>query len=115
MLSEGDAQTYGRAAFNMMRHFNLAATQKALDCAAFVTTVFAMETPRIWQSMEARAQRRAQRRPAPPTGNVYDLHPHNPRAAAGSPASAPVAPQPGDGGIEGFREPDTDMPGEPVH
>lgn len=117
MLSEADAQTYGRAAFNMMRHFNLAATQKALDIGAFVTTVCAMETPRIWKSMEAKAQRRAQRQQQPPPqGNVYTMHPHQQRQpqAAGTPAGTPADPQPiGGGHVEGFRPDGVDDPHGP--
>lgn len=52
--SEGDA--LAKAASNVLRHYDLVASQKAMDIGAAITVAFAVYMPRIGRAVEARNQ-----------------------------------------------------------
>ena len=60
-MSEGDAKTLMVAAQNVMRHYSITATQKAVDWMTFVSVASFMYAPRA-----VALRRRVQRRPGSP-------------------------------------------------
>lgn len=66
LINDDDAKRYGQAMANAARHFPLKATQKAIDCGAFIMAAFVIESPRIIRSAQLARQPRQ-----PPRGNPY--------------------------------------------
>lgn len=51
-LSESDSKRYAIAVANVLRHYSVKASQKAIDHAALLFAVFEMETPRLALSQQ---------------------------------------------------------------
>lgn len=105
LLSDADALRYGQALANVMRHFPVQASQKAIDFGALIFAAFTIEMPRIGLSMQNARARRQAAQAQQPGATVYNLHrrgpPHSPpNGASGQSGSPPIADPPmtdGDG------------------
>ena len=86
LLSDADANRYGTALANALRHMPIKAAQKTIDYSTFVMVAFVMETPRVVRSMQlAREPAPARRGPA----QVFQFHP-NPSQDGLRPAGPPT-------------------------
>lgn len=109
MLSDADANRYGQALANALRHMPIRAAQKTIDYSTFVMMVFVMETPRIAKSVQlARAGAQPAPRPAapvfqfvrpsqPPSPTTPPASPTTPPANSGAPPDLAVGPPDGSG------------------
>lgn len=109
MLSDADAQRYGQALANALRHMPIKAAQKTIDYSTFVMMAFIVETPRVAKSVQlARAPKPAGRpftgtgdvlhfRPPPPQGPSSPVRPAGPIPTAEPPKAASAAPKPAQG------------------
>ena len=92
LLSEADANRYGAALSNALRHMPIRAAQKTIDYSTLVMVMFVMETPRVVRSIQlARAPKSPNRGPA----QVFQFHPPQ---ASQSPAAPTTPPSPGGNG-----------------
>lgn len=115
LMTDQDAKVYGTAIANVMRHFSIGASQKAIDFLALFICATNMESPRIYMSMRNRQARRAGQQPQQPRGpaQVFEFTPRPASTPAGQPAPsdpAPVQQQPDGGGVEGFTGDGIDAP-----
>lgn len=83
LLTDADANRYGAALANALRHMPIKAAQKTIDYSTFAMMVFIIETPRIAKSVQIARQAPA----APPRGpaQVFQFRPQAPNASPPSP------------------------------
>lgn len=82
-LSDAEAKGFAQSWANVLRHYPLQTTQKAIDHLALIGTFGLVYTPRFYAHRQWQAARRAGRgaqRPAP-MGTVYHLSPNQPPPA----------------------------------
>jgi hypothetical protein len=72
-LTDADAKKYSAAWANVLRHYKVAATQKAIDHFALLMVAVEIETPRF--VLSSQLKQAAQRRPAGFGATVYPLRP----------------------------------------
>jgi hypothetical protein len=98
-MSEADAKTFFNAAQNVMRHYSIATTQKAVDWMTFASVSAIMYAPRV-VALQKRMQdgpRRPEPQTAPMSATVFQFNPPvserpvRPNGAAAQPQSEPVA------------------------
>lgn len=97
-MSDADAQVYGQALANALRHFAVERTQKAIDFATLAFCVFRFEMPRITLSMQRTRQGGQGLQPRGPA-QVFQFRNPAPQSPAGAPppAQPPVNPPHADG------------------
>jgi hypothetical protein len=93
LLSDADANRYGQALANALRHLPIKAAQKTIDYSTLVMVAFVMETPRIVRSVQiARAPKAPNRGPAQVFQFVSPT-PTAPTTNTASPTASPVSGQ----------------------
>jgi hypothetical protein len=88
LLNDADAQRYGAALANALRHMPIKAAQKTIDYSTLVMIAFVMETPRIVRSIQLNRQANAPRQPQRGPAQVFQFHPPSPPAQANATPSA---------------------------
>ena len=102
MLSEPDAQRYGAALANALRHLPIKAAQKTIDYSTLAMVAFVMETPRVVRSLQLARQINAPRPPQRGPAQVFQFHTPQPSpAASATPAQSPNSPLGGAPGATG--------------
>ena len=94
LLSDADAQRYGAALANALRHMPIKAAQKTIDYSTLVMVAFVMETPRVVRSVQLARQANAPRQPQRGPAQVFQFHPPSqpsPTAATPPPVSPTAA------------------------
>ena len=88
LLSDADANRYGQALANALRHMPIRAAQKTIDYATLVMVAFVMETPRVVRSIQfARTPKAPNRGPA----QVFQFVTPTPTAPTTAPPSPTMA------------------------
>lgn len=98
LVTDADAERYGKAMANAARHFPLKTTQKAIDVGAFLMCAFIIESPRVIRSIQlSKAPKQAPRGPA----QVFQFVQPTPAQAPQSPAPSATSAAPPTGSAEG--------------
>jgi hypothetical protein len=85
LLSDADANRYGTALANALRHLPIKAAQKTIDYSTLVMVAFVMETPRVVRSVQLARQAQSQT-PRRGPAQVFQFHtPSQPTPAATTP------------------------------
>lgn len=95
-ITEGEAQAYGRAWGNVLRHYSITASQKAIDIATLMGLTGVLYVPRgIALSRRLKQGKPSQQtRRTAPMGQVFQFHTPNAAPADGLMADAPPEPEP---------------------
>jgi hypothetical protein len=86
-MSEGDAKTLMGAAQNVLRHYSIQATQRAVDWLTFGSVAAFMYVPRA--AALAKRIRRPEPQPQQQWGQVYQFVPPQPQPPQPQPPQAP--------------------------
>ncbi len=87
-MSEGDAKTLMASAQNVLRHYSIAATQRAVDWVTFASVAAFMYVPRVVALAQRRKDgpRREQHWSGP--AQVFQFHPPQPQPQPEPPPQA---------------------------
>lgn len=110
LLSEADAQVYGRALANALRHLPVKVAQAYVDYSTLAMVALTMDAPRVLRSRQL-ALAQAQRGPVPPGGATVFQFRRPAGAAPGTPPPNAGHAQPPPAGATFADEPETG--GEP--
>lgn len=89
LLNDPDAKIYGTALSNALRHFPIAATQKAIDIGSLVIAAFNFDGIRLATELRIRREARLRARPQPRgPAQVFQFVP------GGTPQAPPQTPPP---------------------
>ncbi|HEY1410802.1 MAG TPA: hypothetical protein VGF36_01615 [Rhodopila sp.] len=92
-MSEADAKTLAGAAQNVLRHYSIAATQKAVDWITFGSVVSFMYVPRAAAVVQRRRHGpRSEPAPQPRPGPSQIFQFRSPPAAPAQPSITPAPP-----------------------
>lgn len=94
LLNDPDAKIYGTALSNALRHFPIAATQKAIDIGSLVIAAFNFDGIRLATELRIRREqgiRQAQQRRPTGPAQVFAFRPQTQTTPEPSPPQAPPA------------------------